>query len=95
MWFRLISKFAFFVAIRGRRACLRNGPNPEIGHRAGRNCDDWLLRWFLWLTRFLKPRESIERSEEFAGDRAVVAEIHLPPLGGPGHESYGDGVVRA
>jgi hypothetical protein len=88
-------KFFSFGEIRGRCADLRNGPNPKIGHCAGCGCDDWLLRWFLSLTGFLKARERIERSEEFAGDGAVVAEIHLPTFLRPGHEADGDGVMRA
>ena len=90
-----MNKLFSFVEIRGRYAHLRNGPNPKIGHCARRGCDDWLVRWFLGLTGFLKARERIERSEEFAGDGAVVAEIHLPTFLRPGHEADGDGVMRA
>jgi hypothetical protein len=89
-----MGKFFSFDEIRGRRAHLRNGPNPKIGHCAGCGCDGRLLRWFLGLTGFLKSREHLECSEEFPGDGAVVAKIHLPPLGRAGHESYGDGVMR-
>jgi hypothetical protein len=89
-----MSKFFYFLEIRGRCAHLRNGPNPKIGHCAGRDCDEWLLRWFLGLTGFLKPREHFERSEEFAGDGAIVTEICLPPLGRSGHEAHGDGIMR-
>jgi hypothetical protein len=47
------------------------------------------------LTGFLKAREHLERSEEVAGDGAVVAEIHPPAFLRAGHESDGDGVMRA
>jgi hypothetical protein len=53
------------------------------------------VRWFLWLTGFLKAREHLEGSEEVAGDGAVVAEIHPPAFLRAGHESDGDGVMRA
>ena len=89
-----MGKFFSFGEIRGRYADLRNGPNPEIGHCAGHDSDDWLLQRFLGLTRFLKPRQCIERSEEVAGDSSVVAEIHFPAFLRPDHEAYGDGVVR-
>ena len=49
---------------------------------------------FLALTRALKPREGVERSEEIARDGGVVAKVHLPVLGRHGHEADGDGVVR-
>ncbi len=89
-----MSQFFSFSENRGRSAHLRNGPNPKIGHCAGRGCDNRLVRWFLWLTGFLKTREHLECSEEFAGDGAVVAKVHLPAFLRPGHESYGDGVMR-
>ncbi len=98
--FRLVSKFFSFGEIRGRCAHLRNGPNPEIGHCAGRYGDlrgMGRLLWVrvLWLTGALDAREHIERPEEIAGDGAVVAKIHLPTLGRPGHEADSDCVVRA
>src|SRR5204863_143292 len=57
-------------------------------------CDQNGLGRFVFLTDFLQACESVERSEEFPGDCGVVAEIHLPSLGGTDHEANGDGVVR-
>ncbi|HEX6435995.1 MAG TPA: hypothetical protein VF182_02610 [Candidatus Binatia bacterium] len=76
-----------------------NGPNPGIGQFRSGSCGEspkWLgglcaLGSFAGALQF---SERFERFEEFARDRRVVAHVHLPVLGGHGHEADGDGAVR-
>jgi hypothetical protein len=89
---------------------LRNGPNPGNGRRrrdewrglvreacagsAGSGSEDRRLRGLHEPADALKFCERLEGPEEVARDGDVIAEVHLPALGGHKHEADSDRVVR-
>jgi hypothetical protein len=93
--------------IRSSYAVLRNGPNPGIAqfrtasrsHRQWRSdclrgrCDSCGRAPFR-LARSLKFRERVERFEEVSRNYSIVAQVHLPSVGGHNHEADCNCVVR-